>query len=236
MGIIDLLFGNKNKRFIEKNRVSPENEPLLTMGAILTYANRHPAQTLVTLPNSEQDPRDILSTMMIHSADDLRENVAWLFESGNRFDLEKMFKAYKSGNTDAISGIQRKMYENMLEYMDRNPLYDANKEIKKMSRSYALSVDSCSAWDIERAAFWARMAVNAGFIPEDEAWEIMRICYDYVKSNFPNWAEYFVSFMNGRILVMCNPNHEESMRDVFNHGCLLGNLSWGAIWAMYPLD
>lgn len=233
--LLDLLGGDKNTKFIEAHRVSPKKEPLLTVGAILTYANEHPAQVLATLPDTVQDPRDILSTMQIHSAEDLRESVAWLFNEGNRFEMDEMFKAYKGGNADALSGFQKKMYETVLEYMDGNPLYEANKKIKKMTRAFAESVDGCVAWDVERAAFWARMAANAGFISEDEAWEILRVCHEYVKKHFSTWAEYLVSFMNGRALVMCNPDHEQSMGEVFNKGCLLGDRKWGAIWALHPL-
>ncbi|MDR2051259.1 MAG: DUF1266 domain-containing protein [Deltaproteobacteria bacterium] len=231
--IVDLIGGDKNKEFIEKHRVPSSKEPLLTVGAILTYANQHPAQVLATLPDN--DPRDILSTMQIHNGEGLRESVAWLFNEGNRFEMDEMFKAYKGGNSDALSGVQKKMYENMLEYMDGNPLYEANRNIKKMTRAFAEAVDGCIAWDVERAAFWTRMAANAGFIPEDEAWEILRVCHEFVKNHFSTWAEYLVSFMNGRILVMCNPDHEQSMREVFDRGCSLGAPKWGAIWAMYPL-
>jgi hypothetical protein len=125
--------------------------------------------------------------------------------------------------------------KNVLEYMDGQPLYAANKNLKKMTRSFAEAVESCIAWDVERAAFWSRMAANAGFIPEDEAWEILRVCHAYVKSNFSSWAEYLVSFMIGRSLVMCNPDHEQSMREIVDNACLLGEPKWGAVWALHPL-
>jgi hypothetical protein len=233
--ILDLFGSDKNKKFIETHRVSPQREPLLTVGAILTYANEHPAQVFATLPDTVQTPRDILSTMVIHNAEDLRGSVAWLFEEGHRFEMDEMFKAYKDGQADALSNVQKKMYASMLEYMDGNPLYEANREMKKMTRAFAESVNGCVAWDVERAAFWARMAANADFIPEDEAWDILQACHDYVKHHFSTWAEYLVSFMNGRILVMCNPDHEQSMREIFDKGCLLGDPKWGAIWAMHPL-
>ena len=236
MGFLDLIGGNKSKKFIESHKVPPELEPLLTVGAILTYANKHPPQVLATLPNTVQDPRDILSTMGIHNTEDFRESIEWLFEEGQRFETEEMFKRFKDGDEDALSGVQKKMYRSVLEYMDRNPLYDANRSIKKMSISFAESVDNCIAWDLERAAFWARMAANAGFISDDEAWEVLGLCYDFVKSRFSCWAEYTVSFMNGRALVMCNPEQESSMFEVFDNACLLGDLKWGAIWAMHPLD
>ena len=231
--IMDTFFGNKDKKFIAEHKLPADQEQFLVTGAILAYANQHPPQVLAAKPDGNA-PAAILETMGIYNADDLRERLKWLLEEGgDGAQLEAAFKAYKKGDAKAIAKAQDRMYRYVLDdIMDGTPMYG---QLKEMSRAFAEKVDTMSAWDIERAAFWARMGFNAGYLTQEETFGLLGQTRALARERFANWPEYLVSFMAGRALVMCEKEHKESMDDIFSNGCLLEDLKWGAVWALYPL-
>ncbi len=86
---------------------------------------------------------------------------------------------------------------------------------------------------MERAAFLARGAYHAGFITQDQAWEILvnKIAPAVVKAGFHNWQEYAASFLFGRsICYTADPG-----KVLFPISDLL-NGKEPSVWKEYPID
>lgn len=233
--VMDTLFANKNKKFVDAHRVPAAKEPLLGCGAVLTYTNQHPPQVLLALDNPKLPaPADILNSVnLFNNAAETREAIAWVLAKGDRAELDPALLAHKSGQSDALKPAQKKMLAHVLEIMaDPARRSDNMPEINK---EYIAAVKTTLAWDMERAAFWARMAFNAGYMPESEAWDVLGKAHAEVKGSFARWSAYLVSFMLGRALIMTNSEHEESMADLWSNGVLMEAEGWGEIWLWHPL-
>jgi hypothetical protein len=213
--------------------VSEEKRPLLTVGAILIGANQWTPQTLVINPGSKIDPRRVLEGYWdVAGKEEAVALIDAFFTDGDHIELDPQLEEYLTGNKSALSAERSAM----LEYVSGTimPGYKWNKV--KITGEVVDHVRTVIAWDIERAAFIARLAFNCGYIGEDEAWEVLKAARNLAELNFNSWLDYLVSFMKGRALIMSDESYKSGMDEIFANGLLLNDLNWGDVWAWSPLS
>lgn len=54
------------------------------------------------------------------------------------------------------------------------------------------------AWDLVRIANLGRWALHAGYLSEEEMWQVMQVAADAAREHFSSWEEYGRSFAMGR--------------------------------------
>ena len=54
------------------------------------------------------------------------------------------------------------------------------------------------AWDLVRIANLGRWAFHAGYLSEEEMWQVMQVAADAAREHFASWEEYGRSFAMGR--------------------------------------
>ena len=54
------------------------------------------------------------------------------------------------------------------------------------------------AWDLVRIANLGRWALHAGYLSEEEMWQVMQVAADTAREHFSSWEEYGRSFAFGR--------------------------------------
>ena len=54
------------------------------------------------------------------------------------------------------------------------------------------------AWDLVRIANLGRWALHAGYLSEEEMWQVMQVAADAAREHFSSWKEYGRSFAMGR--------------------------------------
>lgn len=54
------------------------------------------------------------------------------------------------------------------------------------------------AWDLVRIANLGRWALHAGYLSEEEMWQVMQVAADTAREHFSSWEEYGRSFAMGR--------------------------------------
>ena len=54
------------------------------------------------------------------------------------------------------------------------------------------------AWDLVRIANLGRWAFHAGYLSEEEMWQMMHVAADAARGHFASWEEYGRSFAFGR--------------------------------------
>ena len=54
------------------------------------------------------------------------------------------------------------------------------------------------AWDLVRIANLGRWAFHAGYLSEEEMWQVMQVAADAARGHFASWEEYGRSFAFGR--------------------------------------
>jgi len=67
-------------------------------------------------------------------------------------------------------------------------------------RDIHCAISSLRAWDLERAAFNARMGFEAGYIDENEALAILQQSRELAESTYDSWRNYGIAFVLGRVI------------------------------------
>jgi hypothetical protein len=230
------LFGGGKKKqneFIEANRVAPEREPLLTTGAILVAANGQSPQVLALNPKKPARGELILSQFWgVSNTAEAKEVINHLLKTGSRAELQPAYSAYKKGDGTALTSDQEAALKYVLKAIKGGFLCN---ELKKVTQEMLDAVDTVVAWDIERAAFVARMAFDAGYLTEDETWKILAMTRKLAQENFDRWTDYLISFIIGRVLTMTSQQQQYDAIDVWLNGVWLEDPKKGAIWDQQPL-
>lgn len=141
--------------------------------------------------------RKILSAWWdITNAQEYRETIDWLRDGGGRNVFNQDWGYFLTLHPENISGL----LDNL---RDKDPKQHARF---KTIRHYRDVIDGCGivAWDIARATFLARMALTAGYIEEDEAWQTVMGYGVIARRVFENWFQFAHSFLIGRQYSMSN--------------------------------
>jgi hypothetical protein len=238
MGLFDKLLDFANEVLsgggkIKKNdEVSQDKKPLLTTGAILIYANQWQPQTLAINSKNQITPQRILTGFWgVQNKEESLGLIDKLLTDGDHKELDPLLEKYFAGDTSVFSAQQTAMFKYVVDEIMVGCAWDGVK-IKKEDISWTRTA---IAWDIERAAFIARMAFNCKYISEQETWDILKATRNLAELHFADWRDYLFSFMIGRALIMHKEEHKSAMGDVFSKALLLKDKNWGDVWLWSPL-
>ncbi len=239
MGFLD-LFGSKGNKFTEANAVPEDKKLLLQTGGILIYTNQWTPQTLKTDPKTASASQVLAHFWGVESKEEAMEVIEGLLSVGgagfaggdqmiSRQEINAKLAGYTGGNKSALSNQQAEMLDEVVDL-----LIGYKFEKVKLTKADLDRVINTLAWDIERAAFVARLAYNSEYLTEAETWDILKRTRELAASNFLNWRDYAISFIKGRAIVMSGSDFGD-MSDVWANACLMTEPKWGIVWGWAPL-
>lgn len=189
----------------------PDIERNLCAGALLVLNSCCEPRSLSLGVGSQAVADSLQSAWDIAGADDLRETIEALLSGGQHLGMDPALKAIhaKALDGESDSGIHDWLVEAFGED-DANDLRDAVGSLVESvgaqgapltnMRDIHAAIDTVRAWDIERAAFNARMGFEAGYIEEDEALAILARCRSLAESTYDSWRAYGIAFVLGRVI------------------------------------
>ncbi|WP_213816615.1 DUF1266 domain-containing protein [Glaciihabitans sp. dw_435] len=205
------------------------NQQLLSYGAILVTANKRKPETLGMETSGKFDAAALLrSAWEVSSTEEARATIEWLLTEGDRDEHDDAFRAYQNGDPTMLPAASRKMLDTIYKGVNGATIRGG-----KITRDQLGSSTSILAWDLERAAFVARLAFNAGYLSEAEAWEVLARVQAVARANYSEWLAYLISFISGRSIVMANSDADE-MHYIFLDGRNLDYMK-KEIWYLNPL-
>ena len=238
------LAGNKGISFLEDFAVAKEQRHLLATGAALIYAYSFydwTPQTLRIYPLVMTPERVLEEQWFVHSreeAERLIEGVltigglGWVGEpvSESRAVIDERLGKYASGDKSALSEPESAMLEDVLDTM-----VGYKWEKRRVTQGDLDQVTTTLAWDIDRAAFIARVAYNCGYFSEKETWAILeRTLKTAQQAVFPDWLSYAISLMKGAAIGKSDSDFA-FISTMWDNICYLPDPKWGEIWSWNPL-
>ncbi|WP_439443483.1 DUF1266 domain-containing protein [Listeria aquatica] len=221
------MFGRKKRlKFIEENRVSPEEQVYLGLGAVLVDVNS--ASSLVFKMRGK--PKYMAQIIeagwgIVNRATSL-QMIDWLLEQGHVAEYQTEFENFRAGGFKGTSAEKNADWKELEE------------DIKTFGSEFTVEdFRNCTtvvAWDFERAAFLARVCYHLGYLEEREAWEIIkeRVAPLVRKEGFKDWKEYAVSFLAGRSF--CFGANDVDV--ILTTNDLLGEKKEATVWQESPLS
>jgi hypothetical protein len=236
-------YGNAKGVFITEYTVPPEKKPLLQTGAVFIYSNDASGWTPQTLRINPSliPPIEILASFWnVHNKEDAKKLVNSFIETGgswesdgsnleSRKQLDERLSQYAHGGKETFTASESQMLEDVIDMING---YKWEKMI--INKGDLDKVTTTLAWDLERAAFIARMAYNCDYFSEEETWDILKRTRDLAESNFDDWLGYGISFMKGAAIVM-NEADFLAVSDMWENVYLLAEPKWGEVWTWFPL-
>lgn len=222
------LFGKSAKqKFVEANPVPAGKEQLLGYGALLLEVNGHITITL-KMQQKAPLPEDLLGQFWgVTEASEAKERIQQLLTTGNRAEQDNVLCAYLAGDTSVLDMQTRQTFDGTKDWLSR-----AKVEAHDLTEQDVQSVQTILGWDLERAAFVARTAYNAGYLTEEETWKVLELVDKAASGVFATWSHYFVSYMYGRSLVMSSANDRDNISFMINARMIAHNKD--GVWKLYP--
>jgi hypothetical protein len=154
----------------------------------------------------------------------VQERLRWLLETGSRARFDALLE-HDAGRLDAAG-------QKRIERTRRALLKEGHDPER---------VDGCRttlAYDLERAAFGARLAFAAGLLDEASLWNALRHMARQARSAFADWEQYLVSVVIGHALA--NQDRDAGRQLLRSGMALLDGISPFAEhlspWQVCPLD
>jgi len=226
-----IIRGGENT-LVKQNDVADDKKQLLQTGAIIITTNSPWGWTPQTLAvdSAQLNPADVLrQTWDVEDREDAEDTVERLLAGPTRRgDDDARLARYTRSEVSALSPDESCMVDEVAELLTGCTFGTA-----KLTKDQIDSVITTVAWDIERAAFVARLAYNSGYLCQDEVWDMLERTRSLAQSHFETWRDYGISFIKGRAIVMCHSTFAD-MADVWASTCLLAEPERG-VWAWEPL-
>lgn len=114
--------------------------------------------------------------------------VQWLLHEGHHADADAALALMCGGQPDAGDPEEKAEDVQLIaEFMIENGY----------CRAETLP-QTAIAWDLVRIANLGRWALHAGYLSEEEMWQVMQVAADAAREYFSSWEEYGRSFAFGR--------------------------------------
>jgi hypothetical protein len=137
----------------------------------------------------------------VSSTDSARSTLAWLLGEGHRVHFSDAVAIARSPKNTWKQAAQKfQDSERMLEYAEHWSETEAELRAAGMLQSEKDVARGISSWDLGRAINLARMAYDAGYIAEDEAWVAIKQAAGLARSQFGSWNELAQSYILGRAM------------------------------------
>ena len=116
------------------------------------------------------------------------EIVRWLLHEGHHADADAALALIRGDQPEAGDSEEKaEDVQAIAEFMVENGYCTA----EMLPRTVI-------AWDLVRIANLGRWALHAGYLSEEEMWQVMQVAADAAREHFSSWEEYGRSFAMGR--------------------------------------
>ena len=193
----------------------PARERTLCAGAILADWSGCATHTLVITEQKQaarmqkQTTRTLASAWDVRTAEQLRSTVGRLLTGGQHVEIDPFFVSLREVTlgdpTEEAPYALFRRYGSSLD--DLHSVYRAirkklqNPDGTKMSDTdLYTAVTTTRAWDLERAAWVARMGVMAGLVDEQETFAILQAAREQIEQTYRSWRDYGIAFAAGRAI------------------------------------
>lgn len=188
--------------FYQQHKLSPEQEPILNIGALLIAANNR--ADAVTL-RSRLHPSHL--TPVLSGAWGIKDT------SGTKELLNELLSLPVLKKHALISSAQLSN-EDLFKSIKSNCGSEIAKRNLYFSKEYFDGVKDLAAWDIERAGLVARYAFNLGWLTQDETIDYLKALHKLAAQHYTNWLDYFTGYLKGRV-ILYNKDIEDAYSYLF---------------------
>ena len=169
-------------------RLTAEQRRLMAFAAPLLVYNDEAVDAVESEILPETYRSQLQSWWSITDRDSTLGIVRWLLHEGHHADAEAAL-ALMCGDQPEAGDSEEKVEDVQLivEWMIENGCCTA----ETLPRTVI-------AWDLVRIANLGRWAFHAGYLSEEEMWQVMQVAADAAREHFASWEEYGRSFAFGR--------------------------------------
>lgn len=168
--------------------LTPEQCRLMAFAAPLLVYNDEAVDAVESGVLPETYRAQLQSWWDITDRDSTLGIVQWLLHEGHHADADAALALMRGDQPDA-GDLEEKAedVQSIAEFMIENGYCTAE-----------MLPQTAIAWDLVRIANLGRWAFHAGYLSEDEMWQVMQVAADAACGHFASWEEYGRSFAFGR--------------------------------------
>lgn len=169
-------------------RLTAEQRRLMAFAAPLLVYNDEAVDAVESEILPETYRSQLQSWWSITDRDSTLGIVRWLLHEGHHADADAALALMCGGQPDAGDPEEKAEDVQLIaEFMIENGYCTA----ETLPRTVI-------AWDLVRIANLGRWALHAGYLSEEEMWQVMQVAADTAREHFSSWEEYGRSFAMGR--------------------------------------
>ena len=172
----------------ETCRLTAEQRRLMAFAAPLLVYNDEDVDAVESEIPPETYRAQLQSWWDITDHDSTLGIVRWLLDDGHHADADAALALMRGDRPDAGDPEEKAGDVRLIsEWMIENGCCTAETLPK-----------TAIAWDLVRIANLGRWAFHAGYLSEEEMWQVMQVAADAARGHFASWEEYGRSFAFGR--------------------------------------
>ena len=169
-------------------RLKAEQMRLIAFAAPLLVYNDEAVDAVESEVLPETYRAQLQSWWNITDRDSTLEIVRWLLLEGHHADADAALALMRGDQPEAGDPEEKAEDVQLIaEFMIRNGYCTAET-----------LPQTVIAWDLVRIANLGRWALHAGYLSEEEMWQVMQVAADTAREHFSSWEEYGRSFAFGR--------------------------------------
>ena len=172
----------------EACRLTAEQCRLMAFAAPLLVYNDEAVDAVESEVLSETYRAQLQSWWNITDRESTLEIVRWLLLEGHHADADAALALMRGDQSEAGDPEEKaEDVQAIAEFMVENG-YCTVETLPQ----------TVIAWDLVRIANLGRWALHAGYLSEEEMWQVMQVAADTAREHFSSWEEYGRSFAMGR--------------------------------------
>ena len=169
-------------------RLTAEQMRLMAFAAPLLIYNDEEVDAVESEVLPETYRAQLQSWWNITDRESTLEIVRWLLLEGHHADADAALALMRGDQSEAGDPEEKaEDVQAIAEFMIRNGYCTAET-----------LPQTVIAWDLVRIANLGRWALHAGYLSEEEMWQVMQVAADTAREHFSSWEEYGRSFAFGR--------------------------------------
>lgn len=169
-------------------RLTAEQRRLMAFAAPLLVYNDEAVDAVESEVLPETYRAQLQSWWDITDRDSTLGIVQWLLHGGHHADADAALALMRGDRPEAGDPEEKaEDVQSIAEFMIENGYCTAGT-----------LPQTVIAWDLVRIANLGRWAYHAGYLSEEEMWQVMQVVADAASERFPSWEEYGRSFAMGR--------------------------------------
>ena len=177
-------------RHTETCRLTAEQRRLMAFAAPLLVYNDEAVDAVESEMLPETYRVQLQSWWDITNRDSTLGIVQWLLHEGHHADADAALVLMRGDQPEAGDPEEKAVDVQLIaEFMIRNG-YCTVETLPQ----------TVIAWDLVRIANLGRWALHAGYLSEEEMWQVMLVAADAARECFSSWEEYGRSFDMGRVV------------------------------------